>query len=92
MVHKGLLEDREPDPSLFRNVPDGQAGECNRYRAFSLGIFRVLGPLSVALEAEVEKLHAFRTKVRDISELLAEAGLRTSGLRPVERTLGLGAM
>ena len=38
-------------------------------------------------EAELEKLHAFRAKVRDISELLAEAGLRTAGLRPVERTV-----
>ncbi len=33
--------------------------------------------------ADHERLRLFRAKVRDISEFLAEAGLRTEGLRPV---------
>jgi glycolate oxidase iron-sulfur subunit len=34
-----------------------------------------------------DKLARFRAKIRDVSEFLAEVGLRTADLRPVERTV-----
>ena len=38
-------------------------------------------------KADLEKLHTFRAKVRDISELLAEVGLRTAELREVRTSV-----
>jgi len=37
--------------------------------------------------ADHDRLAAFRGKVRDVSEFLAEAGLRTEGLKPVARSV-----
>ncbi len=37
--------------------------------------------------AEHDKLAAFRAKIRDISEFLAEVGLRTEGLKPVHKSV-----
>lgn len=37
--------------------------------------------------AEHEKLQQFRAKVRDVSEFLAEVGIRTDGLKPVNRSV-----
>ncbi|WP_051360607.1 (Fe-S)-binding protein [Desulfuromonas sp. TF] len=38
-------------------------------------------------QAEHEKLTRFRSKIRDISEFLSEAGVRTEGLKPVEASV-----
>ncbi len=38
-------------------------------------------------QAGPEKLAAFRAKIRDISEFLAEVGLRTEGLKPVNKSV-----
>ncbi len=41
----------------------------------------------LAEQADHQILAAFRAKIRDISEFLAEVGLRTDGLRPVNRSV-----